>query len=225
MTAVKPLEETVLPVSINMPVLVCTYSIQVTPALVGYVLARDVYAFHDVPATPTTNVDGYAVICEFPPMRTFLTYNVQWTADAVDANGTYTVTTPQRSKSLSPGKICRVNTGAPLPAGADAVIMVEDTDLLTTDDDGEEVEIRLLAKVDKGENVRAAGSDVQTGDLVLQKGERILSPGGEVGTLAFVGCKEVCGVLLVPCVFDISGPGQSVSKADCRDLEYGKRTR
>ncbi|SJL02520.1 uncharacterized protein ARMOST_05851 [Armillaria ostoyae] len=146
----------------------------VTPALVGYVLAQDVYASHDVPATPTTNVDGYAVIC-----------------DAIDANGTYTVTTPQQSKSLSPGKICRVNTGAPLPAGANAVIMVEDTELLTTDDDGEEVEIRLLAKVDKGENVRAAGSDVKTGDLVLQKGERILSPGGEIGTLAFVGCKEV----------------------------------
>ncbi|PBK67026.1 hypothetical protein ARMSODRAFT_1020992 [Armillaria solidipes] len=159
MTTVKPLEETVLPV---------------TPALVGYVLAQDVYASHDVPATPTTNVDGYAVIC-----------------DAIDANGTYTVTTPQRSKSLSPDKICRVNTGAPLPAGADAVIMVEDTELLTTDDDGEEVEIRLLAKVDMGENVRAAGSDVKTGDLVLQKGERILSPGGEIGTLAFVGCKEV----------------------------------
>lgn len=105
--------------------------------------------------------------------------------------------------------------------------MVEDTELLTTDDDGEEVEIRLLAKVDKGENVRAAGSDVKTGDLVLQKGERILSPGGEIGTLAFVGCKEVCGVLLVPCHvwFEISGPGQSASKADCRDPEYGKRTR
>ncbi|KAK0491505.1 MoaB/Mog domain-containing protein [Armillaria novae-zelandiae] len=151
MTTVKPLEEKVLPV---------------TPALVGHVLAQDVYASRDVPATPATNVDGYAVIC-----------------DAIDANGTYTVTTPQRSKSLLPGTICRVNTGAPLPAGADA--------LLTTDEDGEEVEIRLLAKVDKGENVRAAGSDVKTGDLALQKGERILSPGGEIGTLVFVGCKEV----------------------------------
>ncbi|KAK0461635.1 uncharacterized protein EV420DRAFT_1639932 [Desarmillaria tabescens] len=166
MTTIKPLEETVLPV---------------TPSLAGYVLAQDVYAPHDVPATPTTNVDGYAVIC-----------------DAIDANGTYTVTTPQQSKSLSPGKICRVNTGAPLPAGADAVIMVEDTVIMVedtrvtkTDEDGEEVEIELLAKVDKGENVRAAGSDVKTGDLVLQKGERILSPGGEIGTLAFVGCKEV----------------------------------
>lgn len=76
MTAVKPLEETLLPVSINMSISVCTYGIQVTPALVGCVLAQDVYASHDVPATPTTNVDGYAVVCEFPPMRTFLTYNV-----------------------------------------------------------------------------------------------------------------------------------------------------
>ncbi|KAG7447648.1 uncharacterized protein BT62DRAFT_1075023 [Guyanagaster necrorhizus] len=159
MTTVKPLEETVLPV---------------TPSLAGYVLAQDVYASHDVPAIPTTNVDGYAVIC-----------------DAIDANGTYTVTTPQQSKSLLPGKICRVNTGAPLPGGADAVIMVEDTRVITTDEDGEEVDIQLLAKVDKGENVRAAASDVKMGDLVLQKGECIMSPGGEIGTLAFVGCKEV----------------------------------
>ena len=70
--------------------------------------------------------------------------------------------------------------------------MVEDTKLVSTyPDSGEEKEIETLAQVPAGENVRKAGSDVQKGDLVMHAGDRILSVGGEVGTLAFVGRKEV----------------------------------
>lgn len=74
--------------------------------------------------------------------------------------------------------------------------MVEDTRLVSTHKnadgtDGEEKEVETLAQVPPGDNVRAPGSDVRQGDLVLQKGERILSGGGEVGTLTFVGCKKV----------------------------------
>jgi gephyrin len=58
-------------------------------------------------------------------------------------------------------------------------------------DAGEENEIETLAQVDKGENVRAPGSDVRKGDLVLAKGELLRSLGGEIGTLAFVGRKQV----------------------------------
>lgn len=101
------------------------------------------------------------------------------------------------NKPLPPGFIYRINTGGPLPSGTDAVIMVEDTKLVstfeTTDGDlaGEEKEVETLAQVPPGENARAPGSDVRKGDLVLQKGERILSNGGEIGTLAFVGRKKV----------------------------------
>ena len=87
-----------------------------------------------------------------------------------------------------------------MPAGADAVIMVEDTRLVSTYDNGdgtngEEKEVETLAQVLPGENVRRPGSDVREGDLVLQAGERILSNGGEIGTLAFVGRKHVSMVL------------------------------
>lgn len=75
--------------------------------------------------------------------------------------------------------------------------MVEDTRLISmiTDansiKDGEENEVETLAQVPVGENVRSPGSDVRQGDLVLQKGEMVRSSGGEIGTLAFVGRKEV----------------------------------
>lgn len=80
--------------------------------------------------------------------------------------------------------------------GLDTVIMVEDTRLVSTfknadGADGEEKEVECLVQVPAGENVRAPGSDVKKDDLVLQKGDIILSEGGEIGTLAFVGRKEV----------------------------------
>ena len=99
------------------------------------------------------------------------------------------------SKPLPEGSIYRVNTGAPLPQGADAVIMVEDTELVSTTQDAlgiteEEKTVKTLAGIPAGENVRAPGSDVKKGDLVLRAMDRITQRGGEVGTLAFVGRKH-----------------------------------
>jgi gephyrin len=118
---------------------------------------------------------------------------------ATDSPGVYKVVTAQThalSTPLPKGSIYRINTGAPLPRGADTVIMVEDTRLVSTrkdtdGQDGEENEVETLAQIPVGENVRDLGSDVKAGELVLQKGEVITSLGGEIGTLAFVGRKEV----------------------------------
>lgn len=104
------------------------------------------------------------------------------------------------SDPLPEGSIYRINTGGPLPVGTDTVIMVEDTKLVSTyssedapstDLVGEEKEVETLAQIPAGENVRAPGSDVRKGDLVMSKGEIILSGGGEVGSLAFVGKAQV----------------------------------
>ncbi|KAG5338317.1 hypothetical protein C0989_007592 [Termitomyces sp. Mn162] len=147
----------------------------------NYVLAVDVSASQDVPRVPSTNVDGYAVRATDPP-------------------GVYKVLTSQIhsiSQTVPPGSVFRVNTGGPLPIGSDAVIMVEDTRLVSTykdsdgDLEGEEKEIEILIKVPEKENIRFPGTDVRVGDIVLQKGDIITSGGGEVGTLAFVGKKEV----------------------------------
>src|ERR1700729_4545274 len=118
---------------------------------------------------------------------------------ATDAPGLYKVVTSQThslSTPLAKDSIYRINTGGPLPTGANTVIMVEDTRLISTykdadGSDGEEKEVETLVQIPVGENVREPGSDVKTGDLVLQKGEVITSIGGEIGTLAFVGRKKV----------------------------------
>lgn len=84
--------------------------------------------------------------------------------------------------------------------------MVEDTKLVSTftssdqdAEEGEEKEVETLAKIPKGENVRQPGSDVVKGDLVLKKGELLRSAGGEIGTLAFVGRKEVDAAFYLCC--------------------------
>lgn len=129
-----------------------------------------------------------------------MVYNI-----ASDPPGIYDVLTSEThplSTSLPENSIFRINTGAPLPVGADAVIMVEDTRLMSTIDDsstpsllGEEKQVEILTQVPPGDNVRSPGSDVRKGDLVMRHGDRISRGGGEVGTLAFVGRKEV-GIFL-----------------------------
>ena len=112
---------------------------------------------------------------------------------ATDPPGTYKVLTPQIHKIsdvLPPNSIYRVNTGGPLPAGADTVIMVEDTELVAVAGD-EEQEIKTLVQVPPFENVRRPGSDVKKDELVMRSGDKITRGGGEIGTLAFVGKQEV----------------------------------
>ncbi|KAF8806121.1 hypothetical protein BYT27DRAFT_7191426 [Phlegmacium glaucopus] len=159
--------------------------IQVLPVnhkLGGHILAEDVYAPQDVPLSATTSVDGYALRSSDPP-------------------GVYNVLTSEThplSTCIPEGSIFRINTGAPLPVGADAIIMVEDTRLVSTVEHsstplqlGEEKQVETLAQVPPGDNVRSPGSDVRKGELVMCHGDRISRGGGEVGTLAFVGRKEV----------------------------------
>jgi len=115
---------------------------------------------------------------------------------ATDPPGVYKVLTTNLAQPLPPGTVFRVNTGGPIPPGADAVIMVEDTVIKSTHKDGEggdleEAEIETLAQIPKGENIRLPGSDVRVGDLVLSKDTILDGLGGDVGTLAFVGKKEV----------------------------------
>lgn len=151
----------------------------VNPDLVGHVLAEDVTAAESVPAYRASIVDGYAVV-------------------HTDGPGVYPVVSvahaaPGTIPPLKPGEIARITTGAPLPAGATAVVMVEDTVLReTTADGGEEAVIEILADgVRDGENVREVGSDVAAGHVVLRRGAVVSAVGGEIGVLASVGCASV----------------------------------
>jgi gephyrin len=151
--------------------------------LVGYILAADVKALESVPAFRASIVDGYAILVP---------------ASGAFEKGHYPVAMISHAQAvdlaeLGEGQIARITTGAPLPPGADAVVMVEDTILESMTEDGtEEKTIEILtSEVKKGENVREVGSDVHAGSTILRKGEAITSAGGELGLLASVGVKEV----------------------------------
>ena len=84
--------------------------------------------------------------------------------------------------AVAPGTALRIMTGAPLPAGADAVVPVE-----STGSAGEHVEIRRSVR--EGANVRLAGEDLAAGANVVARGD-ILRP-ADIGLLAVAGCATV----------------------------------
>lgn len=152
-----------------------TETLPVNSNLTGYVIAEDISATSDLPPGPTTNVDGYAVKSSLAPP------------------GDYEVVTLNTlsNRTMESREIFRINTGQGLPADTDAVVMVEDTELLTSTPSGEESTVKILAQVDAGENVRPRGSDVRAGQIVLRRGTSISALGGEIGTLAFLGRSSV----------------------------------
>ncbi|KAI8942448.1 hypothetical protein NX059_000516 [Plenodomus lindquistii] len=158
--------------------------VPVNMKLGGSVLAEDVKAAESVPAFRASIVDGYAV--KVPQGTGFKkgVYPVVGISHAQASN---------EAAELKEGECARITTGAPLPPGADAVVMVEDTALKSMTEDGqEEKEIEILADgIEVGENVREVGSDVLSGDIILRKGEGVTVVGGEFGLLASVGTKEV----------------------------------
>ncbi|OJJ51128.1 hypothetical protein ASPZODRAFT_321215 [Penicilliopsis zonata CBS 506.65] len=169
--------------------------VPVTTSLVGFVLAEDILAAEAVPAYRASIVDGYAVIAP------------ESTAAGPGTKGTFPVASVTHAEAggilapLEPGTIARITTGAPLPPNANAVVMVEDTVLVTTTADGkEEATVEILTNAIKpGENVREPGSDVSLGSRILQKGDLITSVGGEIGLLASTGTRTV-KVYKKPCV-------------------------
>ncbi|PSK59431.1 Gephyrin [Elsinoe australis] len=191
-------------------------TVPLSPSVLPSVLASDVHAPSSVPAFRASIVDGYAI--NIPP------------TSKTNTAGTYPVTqishaqlssaTPQ---PLSPTEAARITTGAPLPPGANAVVMVEDTKLLTTTPDGnEEATISILTSaVVPGENVREIGSDVAAGSLLLQRGEGISALGGEFALLASCGVTSV-PVYRRPVVGVLSTGDELVEHDTPRELRLGE---
>lgn len=136
-------------------------------AAAGLALAEPVVARHDLPPFANSAMDGYAVIAAdvaVPPA-------VLPVLEDVAAGSVPT-------RAVEPGTAIKIMTGAPMPAGADAVVPVEDTE------PGND-EVRILVAVPVGESVRPAGDDVTEGTVVLQIGERLTPPG--LGVCASLG--------------------------------------
>ena len=125
----------------------------------GRVLAEDVRARVTQPPKAVSAMDGYAVRAadvSHVPVRLKV-------VGQAPAGGSY-------EASLTPGEAVRIFTGGPLPEGADAIVIQEDTES-GTDAEGAWVEIREAAPV--GRYVRPAGLDFATGDLGIAAGCRL----------------------------------------------------
>jgi molybdopterin molybdotransferase len=143
----------------------------------GLVLAEAVEASEQIPPWDNTAMDGYAVQA----------------ADTVGAPVTLRVVDTLMAGratdvAVGPGEAIRIMTGAPMPAGADAVVMVERTRPAGDDPDGRDA-VLVEVEVAPGEAVRRAGDDVQPGDEVLRAGT-VVGP-AQLGVLASLGAAEV----------------------------------
>ncbi|KAM9569629.1 gephyrin a isoform 9-T9 [Salvelinus alpinus] len=170
----------------------------------GRVLAQDVYAKDNLPPFPASVKDGYAVRAADGPGDRFIIGESQ--------------AGQQPTHTVMPGQVMRVTTGAPIPCGADAVVQVEDTELLRESDDGtEELEVRILVQARPGLDIRPIGHDIKRGECVLSKGTH-MGP-SEIGLLATVGVTEV-EVQKFPVVAVMSTGNELLNPED--DLHPGK---
>ncbi|RMF19255.1 MAG: molybdopterin molybdenumtransferase MoeA, partial [Deltaproteobacteria bacterium] len=142
----------------------------------GRVLAEDVTAPEDVPHFDRSNMDGYAVRAEDTAGASEHSAVLLRLAGSV-AMGT------EATVAVSAGTAVQVSTGAMLPPGADAVVMVEDTE-----EEGADM-IAVRRPVVSGENLIRAGEDVRRGAVVATRGKRL--GGSDVGALMGLGVTEV----------------------------------
>uniref|UniRef100_A0A8C7DQJ0 Gephyrin n=1 Tax=Oncorhynchus kisutch TaxID=8019 RepID=A0A8C7DQJ0_ONCKI len=170
----------------------------------GRVLAQEVYAKDNLPPFPASVKDGYAVRAADGPGDRFIIGESQ--------------AGEQPTHTVMPGQVMRVTTGAPIPCGADAVVQVEDTELLRESEDGtEELEVRILVQARPGQDIRPIGHDIKRGECVLSKGTH-MGP-SEIGLLATVGVTEV-EVQKFPVVAVMSTGNELLNPED--DLHPGK---
>ena len=149
--------------------LVQTETVNILDAL-NRVLAEDLRSTIDVPGYDNSAMDGYALRSADCP--------VAGTALAVSQR----IPAGQVGTLLQPGTAARIFTGAPIPEGADAVVMQEMCER-TADT------VTINAEVKAGSNVRLAGEDIKKQGVVLQAGKRLRAQ--ELGLLASVGLGEL----------------------------------
>lgn len=169
------------------------------PEAAGLTLAEAITATLDIPAFPQSSMDGYAFSFDGWKSNRELVIDGEMAAGA----GSFT--------ELSPGKAIRIFTGAPVPPGADTVVMQE---RVHTENGKLDIEDEQLQK---GANVRPQGSEIKSGMPALSKGTQ-LTPAA-IGFLAGIGITEVTviphpSVTIIVTGNELQEPGQP--------LQYGQ---
>jgi molybdenum cofactor synthesis domain-containing protein len=174
----------------------------------GRVSAADLASPTDVPPFSRSAMDGYALIAadtrgaeRLSPARLRLTDRIF---------------TGQRSSiRLESGLCAEIATGAPLPEGADAVVMVEETMRAAGDT------IEIFAPASQGQNIGRQGADMKTGDVVVRCGD-YLNP-SRIGALAAIGCADLLvyarpRVAVVSTGNEVVEPGIALAGAQIYDV-------
>ena len=143
------------------------------------VLAEDIHAATDLPNFDNSSMDGFALRSQDASASRVTLSVVADIAAGASLTG-----------SLAAGEAARIMTGAPLPPGADAVIPVEETDF---SERGAGIAapktVTIARAVKAGENVRARGTDIRAGEIVLAKRRRLRAQ--DIGLLAMLGVADV----------------------------------
>lgn len=169
----------------------------------GRVIVDDVMANIDVPGFKRAAMDGYAVVASDTFDASKMNPRQLLLSGKIFPGATPDIT-------IKKGICCQIATGAPMPPGADAVVMVEETAL-----DGELVKVHK--PVYPGASVSRPDSDIQKDTLVLRAGEVLTPP--RIGILAALGIEEIevyskPSVMIFPTGDEVVPPGAP--------LEYGQ---
>lgn len=174
--------------------------------LFGRVLAETLVADHDVPPFARSAMDGYAIVASDVASASA---DAPVTLRLMDA--VYTGSLP--TQAVARGTCIGIATGAPIPAGADAVVMVESTSR-------EHDRVRIVEAVAPGTNVNPRGTDLRAGAPVVSEGS-LLTP-ARIGAIAAAGHAEAVvyarpRVALLVTGDEVVAPGQPLGGAQVHD--------
>jgi len=169
----------------------------------GRVLSEDIVSTVDIPSFDRATMDGFAVVAED-------TFSAQ-EDKPVKLKIVGKVEAGEKPEiEVGRGGAAEIATGAPVPKGADAVVMVEQTDQ-------KDAVVSIFKAVAPGENVMGAGTDIMAGEVVLRTGQEITSR--DIGLLAALGRSRV-NVYRRPRVAIISTGNELIPAG--QQLDYGK---
>lgn len=150
----------------------------------GRVLAQDLLAGLDVPGHDNSAMDGYALRC------------ADWVGAATALPVSQRIAAGSVGKQLAAGSAARIFTGAPIPPGADAVVMQEDC-VVESGVAGALASVRIQKAPWQGQAIRRRGEDIAFGDVVLQRGARLTPAALGLAASIGSGSLQVCAPVRV----------------------------